>query len=743
MPTMQVRKRKNGNVLQVCQPARNNAFINRHAAAPHVTICWRGNTDFTSIYDPIGTSIYSASYASKTEAPDLNVMVRILAKNLSSFDYGSITARDLIRCTINALNSATVVGAPQVMYSLLNIPLVKKSRTIVPTNALPRNQIALRLQPLKKLKEMVADNEESLAADVISGKSHIGKRVAYGELVNQQLQLDGAILNNLVTFFALISDYNITLVKNTAPENGFKDPSGKHTPTEPPLLQMDGLYLNDDAPKSFQVGFYRFNKVKKRYVLHLTPYIPFDIEDDRSAFMLLLLHLPWPNGDESKIIPDNKIGAALHLKYLLEINMLSPHLKHLIQEKSDFQQALDSKETPNNGPDNDDNFNYEKDVNDKDDIDIDTGYDSCHESSECDDDIDMSAQLTEEDIKKIDAFHCLTPRQYNQVKRQLQDIANSAKYKLRQCNSKERGDTNSNSHHIPYDNRERLIKKVEKFKKRANKLQLAAFDKLVQSFITEKPIRMIVSGEGGTGKSFLIHAVIAQAQLHFGKTYGDYGPGLVLAPTGSAACSAGGYTWHFVLKKSKPKKRKNSSTIKYDSFKILNEITAAELQRSLEGVRIIFIDEMSMISLENLYDIDKRLKAAQTNEALKNEPFGGFSVVLCGDFYQLRPVGGTSLYSQSAAVRLPPLKDCMDLYHSFDTYIELFENNRYDDNEQLLREFAGLARKCLPIPAKILNDVNRSCIKLDFADAFNDSHPKSLWLAHVSSLYFIVCKFDF
>lgn len=83
--------------------------------------------------------------------------------------------------------------------------------------------------------------------------------------------------------------------------------------------------------------------------------------------------------------------------------------------------------------------------------------------------------------------------------------------------------------------------------------QKAAYDKVITHFESYKefpgctegePLRMFLSGEGGTGKSHVLHAIIMHARIRWGRTAGYYGPVLVVAPTGNAAYNVGGHTWH-------------------------------------------------------------------------------------------------------------------------------------------------------------------------------------------------------
>jgi len=134
----------------------------------------------------------------------------------------------------------------------------------------------------------------------------------------------------------------------------------------------------------------------------------------------------------------------------------------------------------------------------------------------------------------------------------------------------------------------------------------------------KKGFGMIISGTGGSGKSFTINAVrtIYKDEQRQCK---------VTATTGSAAFGIGGYTLHSVLQLPVGKKKRHD--LKNDSLKLLQE--------ELENVETIIIDEMSMLGLDTLRWVDKRLRQAKNR---LTEPFGGLNVILVGDFGQLPPV---------------------------------------------------------------------------------------------------------
>ena len=102
--------------------------------------------------------------------------------------------------------------------------------------------------------------------------------------------------------------------------------------------------------------------------------------------------------------------------------------------------------------------------------------------------------------------------------------------------------------------------------------------------INPLPLRMIISGTAGTGKSYLIHCLrlLFQHQLR------------VTAPTGVAAFNIDGHTLHSLL--SLPAR---------SEFKDLEGERLNKLQQSFSEVRYIIINEMSMVGRKTLGQIDR------------------------------------------------------------------------------------------------------------------------------------------
>ena len=62
------------------------------------------------------------------------------------------------------------------------------------------------------------------------------------------------------------------------------------------------------------------------------------------------------------------------------------------------------------------------------------------------------------------------------------------------------------------------------------------------------------------------------------------------------------------------------------------------MRLALLQVRILIIDEISFMMVDDLRKLEKTLR---TRVGDPSKPFGGFNIVFCGDFQQLKPIGAT------------------------------------------------------------------------------------------------------
>ena len=79
-------------------------------------------------------------------------------------------------------------------------------------------------------------------------------------------------------------------------------------------------------------------------------------------------------------------------------------------------------------------------------------------------------------------------------------------------------------------------------------------------------------------------------------------------------------------------------------------IQLAQIKSHSQGVDYVFLDEVSMLSCQDMYRISERLTTINNNAA---SPFGGLNMIFAGDFAQLPPPIGkenAALYSRTVGL---------------------------------------------------------------------------------------------
>ncbi|XP_024872055.1 uncharacterized protein LOC112454736 [Temnothorax curvispinosus] len=139
-----------------------------------------------------------------------------------------------------------------------------------------------------------------------------------------------------------------------------------------------------------------------------------------------------------------------------------------------------------------------------------------------------------------------------------------------------------------------------------------------------KQLLLYVSGEGGTGKSFLIKTIKCWIKQNLHKDTA------VTAPTGIAAFNIDALTNH--RQWQLPVKHGDQSP----KYTLLSDHVLKVLRADLKDVSLIIIDEVSMIS--NLTFMYIHLRLCQIFDTMDDDFFGGKHVLLFGDLLQLPPV---------------------------------------------------------------------------------------------------------
>uniref|UniRef100_A0A1X7VGC9 ATP-dependent DNA helicase n=1 Tax=Amphimedon queenslandica TaxID=400682 RepID=A0A1X7VGC9_AMPQE len=151
-----------------------------------------------------------------------------------------------------------------------------------------------------------------------------------------------------------------------------------------------------------------------------------------------------------------------------------------------------------------------------------------------------------------------------------------------------------------------------------------------------KPYYIFLSGPGGVGKSHVIR-IIQSDSIKLLKLSGFFEPDevivLLTAPTGVAAFNIGEMTLHSSLM---------LGCKKYGSYKSLSHDKANTLRLRLAKLNLLIIDDISMVGSNMLFDVHRKLNEilVQPHDVI----FGNLSILAVGDFYQLPPVGQSSLF---------------------------------------------------------------------------------------------------
>lgn len=209
---------------------------------------------------------------------------------------------------------------------------------------------------------------------------------------------------------------------------------------------------------------------------------------------------------------------------------------------------------------------------------------------------------------------------------------------------------------------------LNKAQQRAVDIFIDHVDQLLQG-LKPAPLRTIVFGEGGAGKS-AIHSSIREALEERRVPHWL----MSCAPTGMAASLIDGKTAHSI-----------GGFSGFNSAASFNEPLPDETRKRLgpvwKDVRILVIDEMSMIPKDFLATLSRNISSVRPESPYS---FGGISVLMMGDFMQFAPVGKKKHHPLYHPCN-PQTDDAITergrkIYEEFTTVIELTEQHRVKDS---------------------------------------------------------------
>jgi len=179
-----------------------------------------------------------------------------------------------------------------------------------------------------------------------------------------------------------------------------------------------------------------------------------------------------------------------------------------------------------------------------------------------------------------------------------------------------RSDGELYSFHALYPDQQKIVAQVlNKIKEWMECSDLSSF----------KPLRMTITGAGGSGKSVVINTIVSMLRNMFETN--DVVK--VVAPTGTAAFNVGGETFHHLCNNKVTRAHYKPNTMSTEKRK--------ELVRKFKSLLCLIVDERSLINSCDLGTVECQI--AETifgGGFMSDESFGGLPVVLLvGDDYQL------------------------------------------------------------------------------------------------------------
>lgn len=543
----------------------------------------------------------------------------------------------------------------------------------------------------------------------------MGRRSAYEKLMQQQRSISHGQCN--VTLFSVFTSYSIQ--KKTSK-------NGKEL-NSPPLLTIDdvGIVNFNEKTKKFQVDDIIYTRLRKNTIVNVCPYVPLCSEDEKSCYSTLLMHTPWPVEGEKCLLADCD-SSIQRLKELIDAGGLPTYVQPMLIREQVSRAFRD-------------NINHRCSVHDLDDgiEPVINGHNDDHDNVEVTEN-ELNSQLNIENELRpgIQVMTNISQscKQYfmkyigNRQKKHLLDLAAA-----NQINYENGYICHKSNEVVELDN---SLLRTEMLN--ANVLlltteQLDAYETAVEYISGDngKQLIMFVSGEGGTGKSYLISLILEYTRLTYGKQKGIYGSAIAVAPTGAAASVIGGFTWQSVYSKGISKKKKSHSETH------MSPVTAKAVGAKLNGLKLIVLDEISMINLETLHEISERQKEAMISNAeilsdeeiehIRSKPFGGLHVLFTGDLHQLKPIGGTPIYFAKPTDLLALYGQ--QIWNNLNEYKELTINTRFrNDKTPHMHHFLKGAR-IGKIDDNLLQIMN-SRIMTTTLSAKLSAGPHATWIAH-------------
>jgi len=577
-------------------PQRNNANVAPCPRSPLMILAAGANTNLQFLTNKYGAVEYTTGYLGKVDLPDTKVVINTIIKLLSIGDHRH---QNVLKAILNGMSNGRHVCANEAALYFLDNKIVKYSRPIKSVNPRPINDVNLNVDLVGI--EGDGTNESGLKE---TGQHSIRKD--YGLLCRKQLQMHGRCD---VSFYSFLTSFSSD-----------RSESKSKKVVAVPLFEINdrtGAVVN---AVSFDCCDRRFtaHKPSKAAVIHFRPYFKVDETNELSCSCLLLMYVPWPCGEEARLILDG--DTAVNTWHIMKEEGGIPNFaSHFITRELHRQGLSVGQPDANIDAEYGNRTGAQNRDNDNDNVDAFSDGINLRDAVPIYDNItSVNASGVQFDVDQANMN-----KAKGHIERLKENFKQDFESKYRLSNSEKAQKFLDPYCIIPVEHHMEQEQSLDALETSLVTEQLYVYRRITEHILDTSKGQLVsfVTGEGGTGKSRIISALKLWTNVVFGKQDGDLGACVVCAPTGPAAFNIKGETWQSVFGHSV----EGGNIITIEGVK-----NVASLRAKFKGVKMLIIDEVSMIGSKALWEIHLRLQIACDDDAKKHLPFGGFHVLFFG-----------------------------------------------------------------------------------------------------------------
>jgi DNA replication protein DnaC len=692
---------KKGRYRASIQTPRNHRWLvpfNRHLLQ-----AWRGNVDVQVITDPKGAAAYAtaiACYSTKPDTPDNKDVENAMTRALQAAHESGGAAKTLLSKATNAVLGQTPICAQRAAWYALGFDFVSASREVRCVNV-PRPP-ATRPQAVDEYVEAVKKKTPSGDLAVMHPR----------QTLERNRDTDPAFARvDQFALGALVEDYT-------------KRPADKDDLTLREFVQQyDREYGGDRGGANARNerikcgnAYYRKVRDSNFRVVRVTPYVAANVKNDAFAWHVLVMDTAWRS-----LIHLIQEGETITAALERQMPHVAEHARNVVASDAPDDAFAHIEEAEVYIPDPEHMY--------------DNGYG------------DGAEQVQDPaDVAALEAMRIIDESFDDQADRAMgtglgrftadatfgEDGPARFFRKVGSENKIDRSDFLKNLSDEVEERRmkqgaERDVAGIELRDDTADNLegrQREAYDHVTSAIADPNAaqLRVAVIGEAGTGKSKLIHAITRFTRDRFGPNAAR-----VMAYMGIAAYNIHGVTIHSTMGFRQSSGRQSVA----NDPRIKSQETLDKLRRKFQDVKIIIVDEISLVDVKMLNAMDVVLKQIAEND----KPFGGFHVVFMGDFYQLPPIDNRPLFKKFEDMDTENLRAgdlaCLkgrEAWLSVNAAFELDVNYRQRaDTTGFIDILRTIRFGNAPTKAQLNKLRKRQC---SLSEAFERAPDDALWVTH-------------